>query len=99
MLNDTRGVKPGAQLRAQVAGPGQARAKWCPIRTCFRRSTTSCGGTWPSEIESFVASVLLEDRNVGDLLTADYTFLNERLARHYGITSVLRTAVPPRDAR
>ena len=42
-----------------------------------------------TEIESFVASVLLEDRNVGDLLTADHTFLNERLARHYGITSVL----------
>ncbi len=41
------------------------------------------------EIESFVASVLLENRNVGDLLTADHTFLNERLARHYGITSVL----------
>ena len=41
------------------------------------------------EIESFVASVLLDDRNVGDLLTADHTFLNERLARHYGITSVL----------
>ena len=42
-----------------------------------------------AELESFVASVLLEDRNVGDLLTADHTFLNERLARHYGITSVL----------
>ena len=42
-----------------------------------------------AEIESFVASVLLEDRNVGDLLTADHTFLNERLAKHYGITSVL----------
>jgi mono/diheme cytochrome c family protein len=41
------------------------------------------------EIESFVASVLLDDRNVGDLLTADHTFLNERLARHYGITSIL----------
>jgi hypothetical protein len=41
------------------------------------------------ELESFVASVLLEDRNVGDLLTADHTFLNERLAKHYGITSVL----------
>jgi hypothetical protein len=41
------------------------------------------------EIESFVRSVLLEDRNVGDLLTANQTFLNERLARHYGITSVL----------
>jgi mono/diheme cytochrome c family protein len=42
-----------------------------------------------TEVESFVASVLLEDRNVGDLITADHTFLNERLARHYGITSVL----------
>jgi len=41
------------------------------------------------EAESFVASVLLEDRNVGDLLTANHTFLNERLARHYGVTSVL----------
>jgi hypothetical protein len=41
-----------------------------------------------TEIELFVRSVLLEDRNVQSLLTADYTFLNERLARHYGITSV-----------
>jgi hypothetical protein len=41
-----------------------------------------------TEVESFVASVLLEDRNVGDLLTANDSFLNERLARHYGITSV-----------
>jgi hypothetical protein len=41
-----------------------------------------------TEVESFVASVLLEDRNIGDLLTANYTFLNDRLARHYGITSV-----------
>jgi hypothetical protein len=42
-----------------------------------------------TEIESFVTSVLLEDRNVSDLLTANHTFLNDRLARHYGITSVL----------
>jgi hypothetical protein len=42
-----------------------------------------------AEVESFVGSVLLEDRNVGDLLTADHTFLNERLAKHYGINSVL----------
>jgi mono/diheme cytochrome c family protein len=40
------------------------------------------------EIESFVSSVLLQDRNVNELLTANHTFLNERLARHYGITSV-----------
>jgi mono/diheme cytochrome c family protein len=42
-----------------------------------------------TEVESFVGSVLLDDRNVGDLLTADHTFLNERLAKHYGISSVL----------
>ena len=41
-----------------------------------------------TEAESFLSSVLLDDRNVGDLLTADYTFLNERLARHYGIKTV-----------
>jgi hypothetical protein len=41
------------------------------------------------EVDSFVKSVLLEDRNVTDLLTANHTFLNERLARHYGISGVL----------
>jgi hypothetical protein len=41
-----------------------------------------------TEIDLFLRSVLLEDKNVEQLLTADYTFLNERLARHYGITSV-----------
>ena len=38
-----------------------------------------------TEIESFISSILLEDRDVGDLLTADHTFLNDRLAKHYGI--------------
>jgi mono/diheme cytochrome c family protein len=41
------------------------------------------------EAEDFVGSILLEDRDVVDLLTADHTFLNERLARHYGISGVL----------
>ena len=36
----------------------------------------------------FVESIIREDRNVLDLLTADYTFVNERLARHYGIPNV-----------
>jgi mono/diheme cytochrome c family protein len=42
-----------------------------------------------TEIEWFVSSVLLQDRNVNDLLTDNHTFLNERLARHYGITSII----------
>ena len=40
------------------------------------------------ETEMFVGSVFREDRNVLDLLTADYTFVNERLAKHYGIPNI-----------
>src|SRR5690606_6158497 len=40
------------------------------------------------EMELFLESILLEDRSVLDLLTARHTFLNERLARHYGVQSV-----------
>jgi hypothetical protein len=40
------------------------------------------------ETELFFGSIVREDRNVLDLLTADYTFVNERLARHYGIPNV-----------
>jgi cytochrome c5 len=40
------------------------------------------------EVEAFVSSILLEDRSLIDLLTADHTFLNERLARHYGIDGI-----------
>jgi mono/diheme cytochrome c family protein len=41
-----------------------------------------------TEMERFVGSIVREDRSVIDLLTADYTFVNERLARHYGIPNV-----------
>jgi hypothetical protein len=40
------------------------------------------------EMELFVGSIVHEDRNVVDLMTADYTFVNERLAIHYGIPNV-----------
>jgi mono/diheme cytochrome c family protein len=40
------------------------------------------------ESELFFESVLREDRGVLDLLTADYTFVNERLAKHYGMPNV-----------
>ncbi|HVZ19648.1 MAG TPA: DUF1592 domain-containing protein [Vicinamibacterales bacterium] len=40
------------------------------------------------ETELFFDSVMREDRSVLDLLTADYTFVNERLARHYHIPGV-----------
>lgn len=40
------------------------------------------------ETELLFASVLREDRSVVDLLDADYTFVDERLARHYGIPNI-----------
>ncbi|MFL6543762.1 MAG: DUF1592 domain-containing protein, partial [Candidatus Udaeobacter sp.] len=40
------------------------------------------------ETELFFENVLREDRSVLDLIRADYTYLNERLARHYGIPHV-----------
>ena len=43
------------------------------------------------ETERFIGSVIDEDRSVLDLLRADYTFLNERLAKHYGIPGVYGT--------
>ncbi|HPM82421.1 MAG TPA: DUF1592 domain-containing protein [Candidatus Anammoximicrobium sp.] len=49
------------------------------------------------ETKRFFASVMREDRSILDLLDADYTFLNERLARHYGIvdTQGTRAGKPP----
>jgi mono/diheme cytochrome c family protein len=41
------------------------------------------------EAEAFISSILLEDRSVVDLLTAGHTFLNDRLARHYGVSGVI----------
>src|SRR5204863_8350213 len=40
------------------------------------------------ETSLFFDSIVHEDRSVVDLLNADYTFVNERLARHYGIPNV-----------
>ena len=40
------------------------------------------------ETELFFESILREDRSVLDLLSANYTFVNERLAKHYGIPHV-----------
>ena len=40
------------------------------------------------ETNLFFKSIIREDRSVLDLLNADYTFLNERLAKHYGISNI-----------
>jgi hypothetical protein len=47
------------------------------LRQSFRR-----------EVELFFDSIVHEDRSIMDLIDADYTFVNERLAKHYGIPGV-----------
>ena len=49
------------------------------------------------ETELFFESVIREDRSVLDLLDANYTFVNERLAKHYGIPNVYGSHFLPRD--
>jgi cytochrome c551/c552 len=55
------------------------------------------------ETEMLFESVVREDRPVLDLLNADYTFVNERLARHYGVPGIygpdFRKVPVPMDAR
>jgi mono/diheme cytochrome c family protein len=45
----------------------------------------------PRETELLFETIVLEDRSVLELMTADYTFINERLAKHYGIPGVYGT--------
>ena len=56
------------------------------------------------ETELFLDSIIRDDRSVLELLEADYTFLNERLARHYGVPHVYgshfrRVALPEGSVR
>ncbi len=92
-----------AQVRRMLADP-RAKAlvdnfagQWLHIRNL--RNTTPDKNDFPDfddnlrqafarELELFVGSVIDEDRSVLDLMTADYTFVNERLAKHYRIPNV-----------
>jgi mono/diheme cytochrome c family protein len=59
-----------------------------PDDRLFPDFTNALRDDFATEIELFVSSVLLGNRGVHELLTADWTFVNERLARHYGIRGV-----------
>jgi hypothetical protein len=63
-------------------------AKVAPDPEAFREFDENLREAFQRETELFFTSMLREDRSVLDLLNADYTFLNERLARHYGIPYV-----------
>jgi hypothetical protein len=62
-----------------------------PDAVLFPNFDAGLKNAFRKEMELFVASVFNEDRNVLDLMNANYTFVNERLAAHYGIPDVRGT--------
>ncbi len=59
-----------------------------PDKNLFPNFDDNLRQAFERELELFVGSIIREDRSALDLLTADHTFVNERLARHYGIGHV-----------
>jgi mono/diheme cytochrome c family protein len=59
-----------------------------PDPVLFPEYNPDLGDAFAAELELFLASVLLEDSSVLELLNAKHTYLNERLALHYGVAGV-----------
>jgi hypothetical protein len=100
-----------ADPRADALGPRFA-GQWLrlqdvdkvhPDPNYYPNFESQLGDLMKRETELFFTSLLRDDRSMLDLLRADYTFLNERLARHYGIPGVagshFRKVTYPDDKR
>jgi mono/diheme cytochrome c family protein len=108
------------QVRRMLADPravdalvGNFAAQWLNLRRVeevvvdperYPNYDLSLLQAFQRETELFVGSTIREDRGVASLLDADYTFVNERLARHYGIPGIYgsrfrRVTLPNPDQR
>jgi hypothetical protein len=66
----------------------RALQNWAPTPALYPDFDDNLRLAMRKETELFFSSVVHEDRSVIDLLNGNYTFLNERLAKHYGIPNV-----------
>jgi len=103
MLADPRSESLVGTFAAQWLFLGDVEQKE-PDPLLFRHYDATLRHAFVRETELFLDSVLRSDRSVRDLLDADYTFLNERLATHYGIAGVhgshfRRVELPPDSPR
>jgi hypothetical protein len=87
MLADPRGRSLVTNFAAQWLFLRDVETKE-PDLYLFRDFDESVRAAFVRETELFLDSILRENRSVLDLLTADYTFLNEPLAKHYGIPQI-----------
>ena len=96
MLADPKVGSTDQELRRSMVVPAGARGRADRRR---RTSTTTCGRRSGARRRCFLDSIVREDRSMLDLIDADYTFVDERLARHYGIPEYPRQLLPTRAAR
>jgi mono/diheme cytochrome c family protein len=87
MLKDPRSSALVDNFAGQWLGI-RALATQAPIANIFPNFDENLRTSMRREMELFVASIIQEDRPVTDMLDANYTFVNERLAKHYGIPNV-----------
>ena len=90
MLADVRAGALASNFAAQWLFLRDVEAK-TPSPRFFPDFDLTLAQDFQRETELFLESIFHEDRSVLDLLRADYTFVNERLARHYGIRNVFGT--------
>ena len=87
MLSDSRARQLTSNFAGQWLGL-RALPSTAPAAQIFPDFDDTLRQAFRREAELFFQSIVTEDRNVIDLLTADYTFVNERLAKAYGIPNV-----------
>lgn len=87
MLADARARSLATNFAAQWLYLRDVEAK-SPSPRLFPNFDVGLRNAFQRETELFLESVFTEDRSALELLTANYTFVNERLARHYGIPNV-----------
>ena len=90
MLADARAQSLASNFAAQWLYLRDVEAK-TPSPRLFPDFDLSLAQDFQRETELFLESIFRENRSVLDLLSANYTFVNERLARHYGIGNVFGT--------
>ena len=87
MLADSRSEALVTNFAAEWLGLRNLRSAK-PDPDAFPDFDENLREAFQKETELFFESIAREDRSVMDLLSANYTFLNERLARHYGIPNI-----------
>jgi hypothetical protein len=87
MLADPRSKALVENFAGQWLYLRNVEARW-PNPDFYPEFIANLRSDFEQETKLFFESMLQEDRSVLDLLRADYTFLNERLARHYGVPNV-----------